>query len=128
MKSGILNLALLLMISGCSRQPSGGTTAAETPRFYMVPGDVSSAKITLEAGWTVNPTQEIEVLHMQLSDSKAAQFREFTKRHINEMVEYMAAGKSVGQPVIRREITNGLVEIPFGFPNEARHVADSLKK
>ena len=65
---------------------------------------------------------------MQLSDSKAAEFREFTKRHVNQRVEFVAAGKRVCQPVIRREITNGQIGMPFGVAYEAREVADSLKK
>ena len=127
MKSVILNVALVVMLSGCSRERSGGTVA-EAQRFYMVPGDVSTAQITLEAGWAANPTQEVAVLHVQLSDRKAGEFREFTKRHVNERVEFVAAGKAVCQPVIRAEITNGQIGMPFGFTNEAQDVADSLMK
>jgi preprotein translocase subunit SecD len=76
----------------------------------------------------VNRTQEIPVLHMQLSDTKAAEFREFTKRHIDQRVDFVAAGKRIAQPIIRGEVTNGQIGLPFGFPDEAQEVVNSLSK
>jgi hypothetical protein len=127
MRTAVLCFVVTLLATGCSRE-SGGGAAAGTPRFDIAPRDVVATSTTLETGWAVNPTQQIAVLHVQLSDSKAAEFREFTKRHVNQRVEFLAAGKSVCQPRISREVTSGTIEMPFGFANEAREVADSLMK
>jgi hypothetical protein len=125
MRTTILCFALTLLAVGCSRQP-GGAVVAETPRFHIAPSDISSTATTLDTGWTENPTQRIAVLHIGLSESKATEFREFTKRHVNQRVEYMVAGKSLCQPKIRREIISGQIEVPLIFASE--EVVSSLSK
>jgi preprotein translocase subunit SecD len=125
MKTIILSLVLVLFVSACSRKAATGT-----PQFSIAAGDVvGAASVEIVTGRVPSsPTQETAVVHLQFSSAKAAEFRQFTKDHLNQKVQILVGTKVVEEPVIRAEIPSPKIELMFSSSNEAQVVTDSLSK
>jgi preprotein translocase subunit SecD len=128
MKTTTLSLILVLFASACSHKTESSVTAGST-QFSMTAGDVLSTSVETVIGRVPSsPTEKRTVVHLEFSGAKAAEFRKFTKEHLNQKVQIMVGEKVVWEPVIRAEIPSPKIELLFSSPDEARAVADSLSK
>ena len=132
MKNTIIGLLLILFVSACSHKTEGIVTtdsnvATNTPQFSMVAGDVISTSVENVTGrMPSSPTQEMSVVHIELSGAKAAEFRQFTKDHINQKVQILVGAKIVEEPNIRSEMPSPKIELEFSSPDEAQTIAHTL--
>lgn len=123
-----LSLILVLFVSACSHKTES-TTSTGTPQFSIAVGDVASTSVEVVTDRVPSsPTQQMAVVHLEFSGAKAAEFRKFTKEHLNQKVQIMVGTKVVSEPVIRAEIPSPKIELAFPSPDEAQAVADSLSK
>ena len=128
MKITTFSLMLLLSASVWSSKAQN-TIATNTPQFSIAAGDVVSTSVEVVTGrMPASPAQEIATLHLKFSKAKAAEFREFTKKHIKQKVQIMVGTNVVAEPVIRAEILGPKIELGFSSPEKAHAVADSLRK
>jgi preprotein translocase subunit SecD len=132
MKNTTISLLLVLFTSACSHKTETTPTTSTgdtTPQFAIAAGDVTNTSVEVVTGRVPSsPTQEMAVVHLELLGAKAAEFRQFTKDHINQKVQIMVGTKVVEEPVIRAEIPSPKIELMFSSPDEARVIADSLSK
>ncbi|MGA2243495.1 MAG: hypothetical protein ABSH48_00740 [Verrucomicrobiota bacterium] len=130
-RSGCL-VAILLVLAGCSpktadHSPSSEAQAPAGPaRFTIIPNDLAGiAEVTANPGHGTNAGY---VVNLQFTDDKAAEFREFTRAHINQRVQLIIGHKVVAEPLISAEITNGLADLSFASIQEARTIIETLGK
>ena len=98
MKTTILSLLLILFASACSHKTESSVTA-DTSQFPMAAGEVVSTSVEVVTGrLPSSPTQETAVVHLEFSRAKAAEFRKFTREHLNQKVQIM-----VGTNVVQEE-------------------------
>ena len=125
MKNTTISLLLVLFVSACSHK----TESTGSTEFSIAAGDVVSTSVETVTGRVPSsPTQEMSVVHVELSDAKSTEFRQFTKDHLNQKVQIMVGTNVVEEPVIRAEISSPKIELMFSSPDKAQAVADSLSK
>jgi preprotein translocase subunit SecD len=128
MKNATFSLMLALVASACSPKTESTVTAGST-QFSIAAGDVVNTSVEVVTGRVPSsPTQETAVVHVEFSGAKAAEFRKFTKEHLNQKIQIMVGEKIVAEPVIRAEIPSPKIELTFSSPDEAHAIADSLSK
>jgi len=127
-------LILVLFASACSHKTESSVTTESnvttgSTQFSIAAGDVASTSVEVVTNRVASsPTQETAVVHLEFSAAKAAEFRQFTKNHLNQKVQIMVGEKVVAEPVIRAELPSPNLYLNFSSPEEARAVADSLNK
>jgi len=125
----ITTFSLMLLLSASVWSSKAQSTITNTPQFSIAAGDVVSTSVEVVTGrMPASPAQEIATLHLKFSKAKAAEFREFTKKHIKQKVQIMVGTNVVAEPVIRAEILGPKIELGFSSPEKAHAVADSLRK
>ena len=125
MKNTTIGLLLVLFVSACSHK----TTSTGLTEFSIAAGDVVSTSVETVTGRVPSsPTQTMSVVHVELSGAKSAEFRQFTKDHLNQKVQIMVGTDVVEEPVIRAEIASPKIELMFSSPDKAQAIADSLGK
>src|ERR1700722_9809309 len=93
MRSTIIILYTLTFAVGCSKHVTSGDTDAP-PQFHVDASDVSTTSISVVTGQiTANPTQEVALLHVTLSESKAGEFQKITKEHVDHKIQNVVLGK-----------------------------------
>jgi preprotein translocase subunit SecD len=128
MRTVICILTAVSLAIGCSK-PTAKSLGGTAPQFHIASGDVSSASVSVVTGQILaNPTQEVALLHVRLTDSKAKEFQKFTREHIKQKIQVVIFGKVATEPVILQEITSGQLDLPYSSSNEASNVAQSLGK
>jgi preprotein translocase subunit SecD len=128
MKTVIYIQTAFSLAIGCSK-PTDKSAGGTAPQFQIASKDVSSASVSVVTGQILaNPTQEVALLHVRLTDSKAKEFQKFTREHIKQKIQVVVLGKVATEPVILQEITNGQLDLPYSSSNEASTVAHSLGK
>jgi preprotein translocase subunit SecD len=95
------------------------------PQFVIMAGDVISTSVEVVTGKT---PQDLSVVHLEFSGAKAAEFRQFTKDHLNQKVQIVVGTKIAEEPIIRAEIPSPKIDLTFSSPDEARAIADILIK
>jgi hypothetical protein len=68
------------------------------------------------------------VIHLQFSASRADEFRQFTREHINQNIQILVGTEVVSEAHIIAEISSGQADLSFSSADQARAVADSLNK
>ena len=126
MKSTIAILCALAFAVGCSKHVASDDTNT-SPQFHIDATDVSTTTISVVTGQiTANPTQEVALLHVKLSESKTGEFQKFTREHVDHKIQIVVLGKVTIEPVVLREIASGQLDLPYSTSNEASKVAQSL--
>ncbi len=130
MKAAALNLILLLLVAACSQEAQRTVVATGgTPQFAIAPADVSTTWVSVVTGRIPSsPTQETAILQLRLSGTKAAQFRDFTRAHVNHRIQVMVGTNIVEEPVIRAEIPGPNLELLFPSAKDAQAIASFLSK
>jgi hypothetical protein len=130
MKYTTIGLMLVLFTSACSHKIESTptpTSGSSTPQFSITPADVASTSIELVVGRVPSsPTQEVAVVHLEFSSAKAAEFRQFTKDHLNQRVQISVGTNVAEERVIRAESSSPRIEMVLSSPGETRFVAESL--
>jgi preprotein translocase subunit SecD len=128
MKTVIYILTAFSLAIGCSK-PTDKSAGVTAPQFQIATRDVSSASVSVVTGQILaNPTQEVALLHVRLTERKAKEFQKFTREHIKQKIQIVIFGKVATEPVILQEITSGQLDLPYSSSNEASTVAQSLGK
>ena len=127
MKNTTLSLLLVLFVSACSHKTESNATAG-LPEFSIAVGDVVSTSVETATGHASSPTQEMSLVHIQLSSAKGAEFRQFTKDHVSQKVQILVGTKVVQEPVIFAEIESPKIDLLYSTPAEAQSIADLLSK
>jgi preprotein translocase subunit SecD len=128
MKNTTISLLLVLFVSACSHKTESTVTTGST-EFSIAAGDVVSTSVETVTGIDLSsPTQAVPVVHVELSSTKAAEFRQFTKEHLNQKVQIMVGTNVVEEPVIRAEISSPKIDLMFSSHDKAQAIADSLSK
>jgi preprotein translocase subunit SecD len=128
MKNTTLSLLLVLFVSACSHKTESNTTAG-LPEFSIAASDVVSSSVETVTGHTpASPTREDYMVHIELSDTKGAEFRKFTKDHVGQHVQILVGTKVVQEPMIAAEIVSPKIDLIYSTPAEAQSIADLLSK
>ena len=128
MENTTLSLLLVLFVSACSHKTESTSTAG-LPQFSIAAGDVASTSVeTVTGSVPSSPTQAMTMVHVELSGAKGAEFRQFTKDHVNQKVQILVGTKVVQEPMIAAEIVSPKVDLLYSSKDEAQSVADLLSK
>jgi preprotein translocase subunit SecD len=128
MKITTLSLLIVLFASACS-QKSQNAVSTGTSEFPISAGDVVTTSVEVVTGRVPSsPTQQTALVHLQFSPAKAAEFRKFTREHLNQQVQITIGTNVVAEPVIRAELSSPKIELGFPTAEKAQAVADSLSK
>jgi preprotein translocase subunit SecD len=68
------------------------------------------------------------VIRLAFTAAKADQFRKFTREHMNQQTQLVVGAKTVAEPFISAEISDGHADMVFSAFDEARAVRDLLTK
>ena len=129
MKNTALSLLLVLFVSACSHKTESTVTSTSAPQFSIAAGDVVATSVETTTGSVpASPTQAMYMVHVELSSAKGAEFRQFTKDHINQQVQILIGTKVVQEPMIAAEIVSPKMDLIYSSKDEAQSVADLLSK
>lgn len=127
MKNFGLSVFVLLVVSGCLSKSK--TTANGAPEFSIRAADVSSAIVQIVTNRPdMSATRRSALVDVRFSSKAAAEFRKFTREHLNQHVRILVGYKVVASPWIRAVIPAGEIELTFSTPEEAQLFADALTK
>ncbi len=128
MKNTTLSLLLVLLVSACSHKTESAPTAG-FPEFSIAAGDVIGTSVEATTGnVSGSPTQVMYMVHVELSSAKGAEFRQFTKDHVNQQVQILVGAKVIQEPMIAAEIVSPKIDLIYSSKDEAQSVADLLSK
>ena len=126
MKSVVVIFCALVFAIGCSKQSVSSDTSA-LPQFHIVATDVSTTSVSVVTGqFPANPTQEVALLHITLTETKAGEFQKFTQKYVDQKIQVVVLGKVTIEPVVLQEISSGRLDLPYSTSNQAITVAQSL--
>jgi preprotein translocase subunit SecD len=115
-----------LSLSGCSPAAPSSDSPSSPARFIIIPNDIAGiAEITTDR---VPGTNREYTVHLEFTDAKAAQFRQFTRAHVRQRVQLIIGRKVIATPVIAAEIVNGQADLTFASAQEARDLIETLGK
>jgi len=133
MKKIAFGLMLALLPSGCARHaqdPFGGqvSRAGFPPRvmaqFFVTPEEVSSASV--QTLTVIRTGRKLAELDVQFSDEKAAEYQQFTQRHLNQRIQVMVGTNVIVQPWIFSAETSGKLAVSISDFDRAHRLADLL--
>ncbi len=103
-----LIIAAILLLGGYSG-PSQSSPPLIVPQFHLGRTDVSKMSKSLIKGNPSIPRPDCYIFHLALSDARAIDFQKFTRQHLNEKVEIVLGTNVIAEPIIRSEVTNGMI-------------------
>jgi preprotein translocase subunit SecD len=98
------------------------------PQFLITRTDVASVSVEIVTGRLLYaPTQETAVLHFELVESKAKEFRAFSKKNAGKKTQLLADGKVILEAVMLQEISGKKFDVTCGTTQHAKEIAESLR-
>lgn len=135
MKRLAFGLMLALIIPGCARDTENYSDAltlrAENrpsgkAQFFVTPNDVLSASV--QTLTVVRTGRKLAELDVQFSNEKAAEYQQFTQRHLNQRIQVMVGTNIIVEPWIFSAETSGKLEVSLSDFERAQRLADLLAR
>ena len=115
MKRNVLSLVAALMLVATA------SYAEETHGFSINNGDAAAVKIVLTK-------QAKPMLEVNLTEEKAGEFAEFTQNNLNQKVSIQIDGETMIEPLVRSQITGGMMTFELDDEEAAFRLAKTIMK
>ena len=130
-----ITLALLLLSAfvSCSQQTSPTQAQQRSipvdptkPHFTLTAGDLSSPAV-LATNAPTTPRATI-VVKLRFSPKTTEAFKDFTREHLDQQIQFIVGSNVVAEPYIKSEIPHGDVELAFSSLSDAQRIRDALNR
>jgi preprotein translocase subunit SecD len=131
MKTLTLNLALLILISGCGRKIENGVATNSSngiPQFQIALGDVSSVSVKGVTSDGTSNSNAAATIYVEFTKTRASEFHDFTQEHLNQKIQILVGSNVVSEPVLSSVLPGNEITLHFSTLKEANTVLDCLKK